>query len=82
MKIGRREFDIHNDDLILDNGFCYQLETQTYRKDWYDHYPVMSKTQFNKLLKENKLILVSEKFSYVDSTGKDHYTRYYRFNVE
>lgn len=82
MRIEKREFDIHNNDTIMDNSACYQLMTKTYYKNWHHHYPVMSKTQFNKLLKENKLVLVGERFDYTDSNGEDHYMRYYKFNVD
>lgn len=82
IKIERREFDIHNNDEILDNGLCYQLVTQAYRKGWHKHFPVMSKTQFNKLLKENKLVLVAEKFSHTGANGIDYYMRKYKFNIE
>lgn len=82
IRIERIEFNITNDDIIMDNSACYQLITQTYRKGWHDLYPIMSKTQFNKLLKENKLVLFKEKFDYYDSQNKAHYMRYYKFNVE
>lgn len=82
MKIGRREFDISNDDIIFDNGACYQLVTQMCRKGFDKYYQTMSKTQFKKLLKEEKLVLVDEKLSHTTSDGKEIYYRNYRFNIE
>jgi len=51
MKIGRNEFDINENDVILDNGACYQLASRTITKGWSSYSPVIGKTQFNKLLK-------------------------------
>lgn len=82
IKIERREFDITNEDIIMDNGACYQLITKKYTKGWCQYYPIVSKTQFNKLIKENKLVLTNEYLDYTDSTGKEHYRRYYKFNVD
>jgi hypothetical protein len=38
-------------DKIMDNGSCYQLITQSFHKDWSDMAPVISKTEFNRLMK-------------------------------
>ena len=47
----RRKFMCSSKDKIMDNGYCYQLITQSFRKDWMDVYPVISKTEFNRLMK-------------------------------
>jgi len=38
-------------DKIMDNGNCYQLITQFFHKDWFDITPVISKIEFNRLMK-------------------------------
>ena len=37
------------------NGYSYQLVTQNFIKDWFYVTPVISKTEFNRLLKEDVL---------------------------
>ena len=81
LKIGRREFNITDKDVIFDNGVGFQLTTQTYYSDWANHYPSMSKSQFNKLYKLGILFLVEEKFAYKMTNGKDVYYKYYKFNI-
>ena len=55
IKCGKRTFNCTGEDLILDNGACYQIITKKYFKDWYYHTPLVSKTLFKKLLKEGKI---------------------------
>lgn len=62
LKLNRRIFDVTDKDLILDNGACYQLITQTYHKDFYDHSPIVPKTTFKKLLKAGLIRLSKEKY--------------------
>jgi hypothetical protein len=62
IKCGRRTFNVTNEDLILDNGACYQLITQKYFQDWYYHTPVVSKTLFKKLLKYGKIRKSGKKY--------------------
>lgn len=47
----RRKFMCSSKDKIMDNGYCYQLITQSFHKDWSDMTPVISKTEFNRLMK-------------------------------
>ena len=47
----RRKFMCSSKDKIMDNGHCYQLITQSFRKDWMDICPIISKTEFNHLMK-------------------------------
>lgn len=49
LKIGRKILDISENDLILDNGACYQIVTQKVCKGFDWHYPIMSKKLFNDL---------------------------------
>ena len=47
----RRKFMCSSKDKIMDNGNCYQLITQSFHKDWMDVCPVISETEFNRLMK-------------------------------
>jgi len=40
-----------NKDKIMFNRNCYQLITQSFYKGWYEITPVISKTEFNRLMK-------------------------------
>ena len=57
MKIGRYEFDINENDVIMDNGSCYQLITRKAGHGFEKTAPIISRTLFNKLLKEEKIYL-------------------------
>lgn len=82
IKINRREFDISNKDIVFDNGACYQLITQTYFKDWSNIHPTISKSQFEKLLKDGLLVLVKERLAWTTSSGEEIWYRYYAFDIE
>ena len=47
----RRKFMCSSKDKIMDNGYCYQLITQSFHKDWMNVCPIISKTEFNRLMK-------------------------------
>jgi hypothetical protein len=47
----RKKFMCSPKDRIMDNGRCYQLITQTFIKDWSNVCPVISKKEFERLLK-------------------------------
>lgn len=51
----RQKFNCTKKDKIMFNGNCYQLVTQYVIKNWSHVTPVISKTEFNRLLKENAL---------------------------
>ena len=62
-------FNCTSENLILDNGVCYQLITQKSitqnfdnRHNWYRFFPVVSKTLFKKLLKEGKIRKSKKKY--------------------
>lgn len=81
IKIGRRELNIDNDDTVFYNGACYQLTSQLVGHGFNKIYPILSKSLFNKLLKENKLVLISEKIAYQNDNGYVCWYKYYKFNV-
>ena len=68
LKINRYTFNVTNKDWILDNGACYQCMTLKHKTTTMPYhivkeYPtIMSKIQFNKLLKENKIIDITDYF--------------------
>ena len=82
LKIGRRVFDIAEKDIVMFNGACWQLMTQTVRSGWYDCYPTVSKTLCEKLLKRDILILVEKKGEYITDSGKQMGCYYYRFDLD
>ena len=47
----RQKFICSSKDKIMDNGSCYQLITQSFHKDWAKLTPIISKTEFNRLMK-------------------------------
>lgn len=59
LKVGRNVFDIDNNDLILDNGACYQIITKEIRKGFDRITPKISSKLFNDL-KKCELIFTSE----------------------
>lgn len=87
IKINKWEFDVTNNDLILDNGSIYQCITLMHHSpsasmsSCYSTITKMSKKQFNQLLKENKLVDVTKEFN------EKYPNRYinckmWRFNVD
>ena len=59
LKIGRRVFDITEKDIVMFNGACWQLITQTIHSGWNNYYPTVSKTLCGKLLKKNIFSLMT-----------------------
>lgn len=51
----RQKFNCTKKDKIMFNGAIYQLITQSFYKNWYNLTPVISKTEFERLIKENAL---------------------------
>lgn len=82
LKVGRKILDISENDLILDNGACYQIVTQKVCKGFDWHYPIMSKKLFNDL-KKLELIFTSEglKQDAIKKYGTSVIT-YWKFNIE
>lgn len=82
LKIGRRVFDITDKDVILFNGACWQLLTQTIFVEHSCCYPSVSKTLCEKLLKKNILILVKKEKEYLTKDGKQMGLYYYKFDMD
>lgn len=59
LKVGRDILEIDKNDLILDNGVCYQIITKEVGRTNCKHSPVMSKKLFSDL-KKYELIFTNE----------------------
>ena len=83
LKIGRKIFDIDENDLILDNGAVYQIVTKEIRdNDWSLYSPQISKTLFKKLKKENLIYTNPE---LIELAAKKYITKgciLYKFDIE
>ena len=82
LKVGRNILDIDENDLILDNGACYQIITKEIGKAFSHYPPVMSKKLFNDL-KKCELIFTSEglRRDAIKRYGNSVIT-YWKFNVD
>lgn len=81
LKVGRNILDISENDLILDNGACYQIVTKKVGGfNW--HYPIMSKKLFNDL-KNTGLIFTNDELrqAAIKRYGNIVET-YWKFNIE
>lgn len=82
LKVGRDILNIDNNDLILDNGACYQIITKE-KNEGFKSYPVrMSKKLFNDL-KKYDLIFTNEglKQDAIKRYSMSSVT-YWKFNIE
>jgi hypothetical protein len=82
LKVGRKILDISENDLILDNGACYQIVTQRIGSGFNKECPRMSKKLFNDL-KNTELIFTSEELR--QAAIKKYGTlviTYWKFNIE
>lgn len=75
-------FDITEKDVVLFNGACWQLISQTVRSGWYDCHPTVSKTLCEKLLKKDILVLFRKEGEYLTSDGKQVGLYYYKFDMK
>ena len=57
IKVRKKELLLTEKDIIMDNGACFQLITQSYIENWHSRYYVISKTTCKKLIKDQVLIL-------------------------
>ena len=83
MKIGRYIRDIGKNDLILDNGACIQIPTQTGKwQMWYASPLLMSKKLF-KELKACGFIFIDKKMTdKANEKYKNPFLTYYRFDID
>lgn len=82
LKIGRNVFDIDENDMILDNGACYQIITRKIVKGFDSYSPIMSKKLFSEL-KKCGLVFTNEGLTQL---AKEKYktskVTLWKFNVE
>lgn len=82
LKVGRNILYISENDLILDNGACYQIISQPIMRGFDTTIPRMSKKLFADL-KKRELIFTNEKLK--ATAMKRHekkFMTYYKFNIE
>lgn len=81
LKVGRNELNIDENDLILDNGVCYQIVTKTIGFGFNESIPIMSKKLFNDL-KKCELIFTNEglRQAAIRKYG-NHVVAFWKFNV-
>ena len=82
LKVGRNILNINENDLILDNGACYQIITKQIGSGFNKATPVMSKKLFADL-KKCELIFTSEglRLAAIQKYG-NHVETYWKFNVD
>lgn len=82
LKVGRNILDISENDLILDNGACYQVTTKRIGFGFNESIPVMSKKLF-KDLKKCELIFTSEglRQAAIEKYGNNVVT-FWKFNID
>ena len=82
VKIGRYEFDIDENDKTMDNGACYQLITRKVGHGFNKISPIISKSLFKKLLKEEKIYLYKMGNRSDDGMRFINYIDYYKFDMD
>lgn len=82
LKVGRNILNINENDLILDNGACYQIVTQKIGYGFDKRTPLMSKKLFNDL-KKCELIFTNEKLriAAINKYGTN-IKAYWKFNID
>lgn len=83
MKIGRYVKHIGKDDLILDNGACYQVTTQNGAWSNWNYTPLlMSKTMFNELRKRDFIYLDVAETKRANEKYNTPQLFYFRFDID
>jgi len=82
LKVGRNILDIDDNDLILDNGACYQIITKRIGFGFNESIPVMSKKLFADL-KKCELIFTSEglRQAAIEKYGNS-VVAFWKFNID
>lgn len=82
LKVGRNIINIDDNDLILDNGACYQIITKEIGTGFRKSVPAMSKKLFNELKKlqfiftsDGLKLLAEKRYGYTGMT-------YWKFNID
>lgn len=82
LKVGRNIINIDDNDLILDNGVCYQIITKEIGAGLNKSFPVVSKKLFNEL-KKLEFIFTSDGLR-LQAEKRYGYTgiTYWKFNID
>ena len=82
LKVGRNILDIDENDLILDNGACYQIITKVVGSGFDKTSPIMSKKLFADL-KKCELIFTSERLrqASIKKYGS-HVVTFWKFDID
>lgn len=82
LKVSRYILEIDKNDLILDNGVCYQIITKEVGKTNCKHSPVMSKKLFSDL-KKYELIFTNEELRQmvIKKYNTDKYS-FWKFDID
>ncbi len=82
LKVGRNILDIDENDLILDDGACYQIITKRIGFGFNESIPVMSKKLFADL-KKCELIFTSERLrqAAIEKYGNS-VVAFWKFNID
>lgn len=82
LKVGRNIFEVTDNDLILDNGACYQIITKEVGTAFDRYPPLMSKKLFSEL-KKCGLVFTNEalKQNATKQYGSSVVT-YYKFDIQ
>ena len=82
IKVGRNILDIDENDLILDNGVCYQIITKEIGYGFQKSTPIMSKKLF-KELKKFELIFTNEQLlKHAKKTYNLSNVTFWKFNIK
>ena len=81
LKVGRNILKINENDVIMDNGACYQIITKQIGYGWNASIPKMSKKLFTDLLKANLIYTNGE---LMNLANKEYVGKVvlYKFNIE
>lgn len=81
LKIGRNIFEVSERDVVVHNGACAILMTQTYFSGWHQCQPSLAKTLFNDLVKRGLLYTTKVLGTLAKQVYKADCMTYYKFNI-
>lgn len=81
LKVGRDILRIDKNDLIMDNGTCYQIVTKEVGRTNCKHFPVMSKKLFSDLRK-CELIFTNEELRQVAIKKYNNSVMLWKFDID
>lgn len=81
LKVGRNILNLDENDLILDNGSCYQIVTKEVRRGFDYYHPVMAKKLFNDLKKTNLIFTNHELRQAAINKYRCSGVTYWKFNI-